>query len=378
MASLKVLRVVGRMDRGGIETSIMQVLRCLDFERFSLDFLYVDPGCSSVYDEELRALGIRIHNCSKNNPLFFARRFKQLNKEFGPFDVVHSSLHRFNGYVAKVAAENNIPVRIVHSHSDTSSVDADAGLLRRAYIYLQNYWIKKYATSGLALSANAAVSLFGIDWQADPRWKIFYEGRDLREYSESIDRNEVRRELKIAQDAYVIGHVGRLAEVKNHRFLLKVFKLLLKQLPTAQLLLVGDGPLKEQLQKEISQDELVNSVIMLGDRSDVSRLLLGAIDVLVMPSLYEGGPLALVEAQAAGVPCVCSDNIAVEMILVSQLVCRLSLGAPLEQWVAACLNPNRVPQLEALRTVKDTPFNLETCVRYLEQEYAGSCRRETI
>jgi glycosyltransferase involved in cell wall biosynthesis len=361
------------MDRGGIETSIMHVLRRLDRQRFSTDFLYVDSNGPSVYDDEIRAMGLPIHHCSKRDLLRFASNFRRINRTYGPFDVVHASLHRFNGYIAKVAAENSIPVRIVHSHNDTALVDGEAGWFRRLYIARQNFWIQKYATSGLAISTKAAAALYGADWQSDPRWKVYLEGRDLQEYEKLPEREAVRSELGLPNDAYVLGHIGRFREQKNHRFLFDVFQATLKRLPSARLLLVGDGPLRSELQRQIEQRHLSHAVVMAGDRSDVSRILLGAVDVFVLPSLYEGLGLVLIEAQAAGLPCICSSIVPNEAIVVEPLVKRLGLTEPIEQWVDAILTPTRFSRQQALETVMRTPFSLEHSVRALEAEYsAGS------
>lgn len=149
---------------------------------------------------------------------------------------------------------------------------------------------------------------------------------------DSTARRLCRSQLGIAPETPVIGHVGRMVEVKNHRFLLKAFSICHRAVPAAQLLLIGDGPLEQMLRTQAADLGIQGSVHFLGSRRD-TRLLYAAMDVFAMPSLYEGLSMALLEAQASGLPCLASDTVSPESNVTNRMV-RLPLEQP-KDWAAA-------------------------------------------
>jgi len=310
--ALSVLHVVGGMNRGGVETWLMHVLRHIDRERFQMDFL-VHTTQECAYDEEIRALGAKIIPClHPRRPWIYARNFKRILREDGAYDVVHSHVHHYSGHVLRLAHQAGVPVRIAHSHNDTSALQAKARLLRRSYLALMKRWIARHATVGLAASRRAVADLFGRDWESDPRWRILYYGVDFTPFHADVDPAAVRAELGIPMDAFVVGHVGRFAEQKNHALLVDIATEATKWEPRTPVLLVGDGPLRPDIERQVAQAGLAERVIFAGIRPDVPRIMLGAMDLFLFPSLFEGLPLALVEAQAAGLPCVFSDVVSEE------------------------------------------------------------------
>ncbi|MGH2604819.1 MAG: glycosyltransferase, partial [Dehalococcoidia bacterium] len=169
---MRILHVVGGMDHGGIQSWLMHILRNIDRDRFRMDFLvHTDAPCA--YDEEIRALGSRILPClDPSRPVTYGRRFRAIVRRSGRYQVVHSHVHHFSGYVAMLARRERVPVRIVHSH--TAPVAAGLPLQRRTYLALMKHWIRRHATVGLGVSQEATVSLFGPEWHADGRFRIAY------------------------------------------------------------------------------------------------------------------------------------------------------------------------------------------------------------
>lgn len=371
--TIRVLHVVGGMNRGGIETWLMHILRYIDRERFCMDFL-VHTIQPCAYDDEIRALGSQIIPCLHHKqPWSYARNFKRSLREHGPYDVVHSHVHHYSGYVLRLAQQTGLPVRIAHSHSDTSPRQAQAGLLRRGYLTLMKRWITHYATVGLAVSRQAAMALFGPAWEADPRWQILHYGIDLTPFQGHVDSVAVRAELNIPAEAFVIGHVGRFVEVKNHTFLVDISAEVAKREPQMHLLLVGDGPLRPAIEQKVAQAGLADRVVFAGLWSDVPRLMRGAMDVFVLPSFYEGLPLVGIEAQAAGLPVILSDAITEEVDKVKPLVRRLSLSQPASGWAEAVLAARdaapTMTQPDALAVMEKSPLNIQTSAKLLEEVY---------
>ncbi|HXG09742.1 MAG TPA: glycosyltransferase family 1 protein [Gemmataceae bacterium] len=371
---VRILHVVGAMNRAGVETWLMHVLRHIDRERYRMDFL-VHTDRPGDYDEEIRRFGARLLVCPHHRrPWAYARRFRQILRECGPFDVVHSHVHLFSGFVLRLASAAGIPLRIAHSHSDTTRVEAAAGVLRRGYRRLMRRWIRKYATVGLACSRKAAAALFGPDWERDGRWRVHYCGIDLEPFRQVVDRLAVRAEFGIPPDAWVLGHVGRFHPAKNHSFLVEIAAEVARCRPDMRLLLVGDGPLRPQVEQRIAALGIADKVILAGRRPDVPRLLLGAMDVFVFPSHHEGLPLVVLEAQAAGLPVVMSDQVTDEVCLIEPLVRRLSLQHSAEEWARSTLVAGRleIALAEARERVAASAFNIRMGVATLSHLYASS------
>lgn len=371
--SIHILHGIGSMTRGGVETWLMHVLRHIDRQRFHMDFL-VATTQHCDYDDEIRALGSKIIPCTHpSRPWSFARNFGCLLREHGPYDVVHSHSHHFSGYPLRLAYQAGVPVRIAHSHNDTSLLQAKAGLWRRMYLRLMEKWIDRYATVGLAASRKAAAALFGPRWSADPRWQVLHYGIDLIPFQGRVETAGVRAELGIPADAFVIGHVGRFVEQKNHAFLVDIATEVAKRQPNMFLLLVGDGRLRPIIEQKVAQAGLANQVIFAGVRPDVPRLMLGSMDVFLFPSLFEGLGIVLIEAQSAGLPCSVSDVLPEEADVVKPLVRRMSLSQPASAWAEAILTVRdaalAIARPDALAIVQESSFNIQTSVKSLTEVY---------
>jgi glycosyltransferase involved in cell wall biosynthesis len=368
MAPIRILHAVGGMNRGGVETWLMHVLRRIDRRRFKMDFL-VHTSDACAYDDEIRSLGSNIIPClHPRQPWRYVPALDRVLVSDGPYDVVHSHLYRFSGLVLRAANRCGVPVRIAHSH--TAGMDQGAGLLRRLYLRWADHWLQQHATLGLACSVSAAEDLFGADWRSDPRWRVLSYGIDLAPFEAPRSRERMRAELGLAVDDRVLGHVGRFDESKNHAFLLEIMAAARRIDSRVRPLLVGDGPLRLEMERRAVRLGL--RAVFAGSRPDVPEIMLGAMDAFVFPSLFEGLGLVLVEAQAAGLPVVTSDVVPAEATVVSETVRRLSLADSADSWARAALDALRPDRGRCLEAVTASPFNLAANFHQLLASYTSS------
>ena len=367
---LRILHALGPMGPGGIETWLLNVLKNIDGHQLQFDFCTFGHQLG-LYAPEVQKAGGKILRCPRARNLWsFQQRFRRILRE-GNYDVVHSHVHLFSGAVLRWAKAERVPVRIAHSH--TTQDDAPSTCTRRCYRRLMKSWINRCATHGLAASRLAAAQLFGEKWQADHRFRVLHYGIDLQAFQQPIVRDEVRRELNIPDKAAVVGHVGSFIAPKNHHFLLEVVREVLNRRPEVHCLLVGDGPLLRGIQAQTRVAGLSGNVHFVGTRTDVPRLMLGAMDAFVFPSLWEGLPVSLLEAQAAGLPCVVSETVTNEGTILPEQVTYLPLSSGPKDWAArtiGILNRGRNPSESILKAIAETDFCIQRSTSLLSDVYA--------
>lgn len=331
----RILQVVGGMNRAGAETFLMNVYRKIDRSKIQFDFLvYTDK--KQDYEEEIIALGGRVLHmpCSSGfGMLKTVKKIKNILREYGPYTAVHAhTLH--NSAFAMMACKAFPQIkRIVHSHSTHNTIKAS--FIKRLYEKWTLKIIRKRAQYWLACGEEAGEYLFGKAFM--DKGVVVNNGVDVEKYfSATCISAEETRSLNINESTFVIGNVARLQPVKNHTFMVDVAKRLHEKGINFKMLFVGRGELKEEIQSKIDACGLQESVILLGLREDIPSLL-KTMDVFLMPSLFEGNPVTLVEAQASGLPCVISNKITEKIDMGLDLVTRCDLNADLDEWVNALL-----------------------------------------
>lgn len=366
---MRVLHAVMTLDPGGVERWLLEITRRLDPAVIRFDFA-VATGEGGAYAEELSRLGSRIFFLrAGRDPFRLALRLRRVLREAGPYDAVHAHLHHVGGIVLAVAERAAIPLRIAHSHLDTSPIDRRGGPLRRLYRTSTRKMIDRHATHRIAVSAIAARSLYGPDWEQDPRVRILPCGLDFERFRALPSPDVPRRRLGLPLDALVFGTVGRLEEEKNHLFLLDVFALLSERRPEARLVLVGHGSFEARLRRRAAELGLGETVLFTGARSDVPEIL-AAMDVFLFPSLFEGLGLAPIEAQAAGLPCLLSEAVPAEVRVFPERTRVLPLDARL--WADEALSLLDLPRLSpeaAVARIEESPFAMRRHLRDLLSIY---------
>lgn len=328
----RVLHVLSGMNRGGAETMVMNLYRKMDRSKVQFDFLtYRNDPCA--YDEEILSLGGRLFyvpSIGQSNPLTFVKNVRNTIKENGPFSAVHAHTDFQTGFIALAARLAGVQVRVCHSHN--TSWKTGFNWKDRLQLMVFRRLILAYATELCACGEDAGRFLFGRSNMERKRVHLLPNGIDLDLFSPAGQAADDEKKARgIASDRLIIGHVARFHEVKNHAFLLKLAVHLKKRGVRFQMVLAGDGPLREQMEEEARRLNLLSDVLFLGTEEHIHELI-RTFDVFVMPSLYEGLPVVLVEAQASGLPCIISDTITEKVDTGLGLVKRVSLSKPMDIW----------------------------------------------
>ncbi|MDX5475450.1 MAG: glycosyltransferase family 1 protein [Bacillaceae bacterium] len=324
---VRVLHVVVNMNRGGAETLLMNLYRNMNREKIQFDFLTCKPG---AFDKEIEELGGKVHRIpyvTEKGHFGYIRALDEFFYNHPEYIIVHSHLDKMSGFVLKSAWKQKIPYRIAHSHNTNS----EGNVLAKLYKWYAGQHILPKATHYVACSSAAAKWLFQ---RKESEAIILKNGVDSNQFAFSLEnRISVREEWGFNDKHLIFGHVGRLHEQKNHLFLIDTFAEVVKKNNSARLVLVGDGPLRLQIEERIKDLKIEDKVLMLGIRSDIDKILQG-FDMFVFPSLHEGLPVTLIEAQGAGLPCLISDNITNEVDVGLGLIQQLPLQDK-RTWVSA-------------------------------------------
>ena len=373
---LRILHVIHGMEPGGAQALVMNIYRHIDRSQVQFDFA-VRSHQPEYYDEEINTLGGRLFRVPwiSDNPLSifrYVRSFEALLREKGPFAGLHSHVGVFSGHVLPLGKDAGIPLRIAHGHSASLS---KSSILRKSWAIIMRKRIRASATHLLACSQTAAEWLYGPHWRRDSRTSLIPNAIDITAYEGIHDnRGELRRRLELPLDGPLVGHIGRFESVKNHAFLLEVFSAFLEICPAAKLILIGEGTLHGKIQRQAIENGIERAVYFLGVRSDIPQIL-GSLDLFVLPSLYEGLGIALIEAQAAGVPCLVSKTVPLEADLGLDLVQFEDLEAGIGEWVRSMLKlkEKKAPAWEKRKaTLQNADYDIQDTVHRLYQLYLST------
>lgn len=302
---IRVLHSVSNMDRAGIETMLMNYYRHIDREKVQFDFLCnkTKPG---AYDKEIESLGGRIFHSPGLNPLKFLEYKKfmfEVFKENPEIKIMHSHNGELAYQSLYAAYKYGIKTRICHAHN--TKIEPN---LKKPLKLLYKTQLKKVANNYWGCGVDAVRFYFGNKIVEDNKYMVLHNAIEVDRfiYNENI-RNRLKREMNL-NDKFVIGHVGRFMEQKNHDYILEIFKEVLKEEPNAVLLLIGDGELEEFIKRKAKKLNIYESIKFMGNVNNVNELY-QVMDIFILPSLFEGLPVVGIEAQAAGLKCLFSDKV---------------------------------------------------------------------
>lgn len=359
---IRILHVIGIMNRGGAETMIMNLYRNIDRTKVQFDFVE-NSDEPAAFDDEIRALGGRIYRCphyNGKNHFSYVRWWKEFFRGHrGEYPIVHGHIGSTAAIYLSIAKKNGA-YAIAHSHS--AGMDS---ILYRAY----SYPTRHIADHFFACSRDAGIVRYGKRIGNNHTCcEVLTNAIDVCKFTFCPQtRTAVRNSLGIDASTFVVGHVGRFAEAKNHAFLIDIFAQIHQRRPDAVLLLVGDGELRPQIEKQIADKGLQDSIILTGVRSDVNRLL-QAMDVFVFPSLYEGLPVSIIEAQAAGLPCLISDKVPIECKKTG-LVTQIPLASGAQAWADAVFQAVSVPRVDTAEQIRNAGYDIFETAKWLQNYY---------
>lgn len=355
---LRVLQVGMTRNLGGIETYLIEQFRHLDKSKIDYDFVNITGEYSICYEDEILASGSKIFKVvsrHKNPLLHYWQWFNILLQNKGVYDVIvlntNSLEYVFPLVLGKVFG---IPVRVIHSHN--SGFENKQGLARRLLVGMNKKLLAWSANLRFACSNNAGNWMFG-----NQSFHVIHNAINLKKYefNKSV-RDQIRYEENINDKDLAIITIGRFTYQKNHSFVIDVFNELQKKHTNAILLLVGKDdeftPYLEDIKYKILEYGISDKVRFLGMREDVPKLMQAA-DICLMPSLFEGFGIVAIEAQAASLPTIISDQFPNE-IDVSMYITRLSLDIGVKKWVEAIINSSKYNRVSCYEEIKEAGYDI--------------------
>ena len=362
---IRVAQIVGKYIGGGVEAVLMNYYKNIDKSKIQFDFI-CDSDSTSIPYEEIEALGGRVLLCPPYQKIF--KYMKELKKIFkdNDYKIVHSNINTLSVFPLYVAKKAGIPIRIAHSHS--TIINNKKEWKRNIAKNILKYFSKTYATDYLACSEQAAISQFGNKAYRDGKVKIIYNAIDLKkfEYNKKL-RAHKRKELNIKDDAIVIGHVGRFVKTKNHELLINVFNKYHKINNNSRLILAGQGPLLEKTKVRVKELGLDKFVYFVGQQKNIHEYY-QTFDIFMLPSLYEGLGMALIEAQISGLPCIASKGVP-EITKVIDCFSFIDLNESLDTWVNKIIEYSNIDRKNCIDIFEKTRFNIHRESKILEDLY---------
>lgn len=355
---IRVLQVFIVLGRGGSETMIMNYYRNIDRSKVQFDFLVHGEEIGD-YEEEVEKLGGSIYRVPLMKDFFNYQN--ALDAFFSKYKckIIHSHINSQGAFVLQKAKKHKIPFRIAHSHIALSSnIDNLKSLIK---LYLRKK-LKKNATHYYACGLEAGEWLYGKEsnFEIIPNAIV----SENFKYSKK-SRKKIRKELGV-DEKFVIGHVGRFFLQKNHSYILKIYSELLKIKTESVLILVGDGSLRSQIEEESKKLGIYNDIFYLGVREDISDLL-HAFDIFLFPSLYEGLPVTLIEAQCAGLK-IFSSNTVTKEVEITDLITYLSLSEAPKIWAEHIVKAQGYLRKDYSKEVYDI-YDIKANARKLQEKY---------
>ena len=367
---VKVLYFVDRLLRGGIQTFVYENIKHIDRNKVQIDFLLLDDGNKYEMEDDLKELGCNIYKLSGvwlNKVSSFSNYIKKLNdffKNHNDYKVIHMHASSKNFLVLKYAKKYGIKVRIAHSHN----IDFQTkNKIKKIIGIMFKIPLKIYATHYFACAEVAGKWLFGESQVKKGNVKVIHNAIDYDKFklNEEI-RDNIRKDLNI-QDNIVIGNVGRFTNQKNHSFLIDIFNEIYKINKKAILMLVGTGEKEEEIKNKVKKLKLEKNVLFMGFRKNVNELM-WAMDVFLMPSLYEGLPVVGIEAQATGLPCFMSKDVITNEVKITDNLKFISLENSAEEWANIILNSD-LKRKDTENKLREEGYFIEDTSKELQDFY---------
>ena len=326
---IRVAQVLNRMDSGGIEAVVMNYYRHIDRSVVQFDFYFTHDSLFPQR-EELERLGAGIYRIPPYTQVFaYQRMLRKCFRQKG-YQVVHAHMSTMSVFPIYAAWRSGVPVRICHNHSTANWGEGRKTLLK----YILRPFNKIFANRWFACGEKAGRWMYGDRAFDNGKVYVLPNAIDSERFAYDQEaRTSLRKTFDIPDSAFVVGHVGRFTYAKNHPFLIEMFRQLLLVKPNAYLLMAGEGEMEAEIRTMVAKNGLEQRVIFAGVRQDVNKLY-SAMDVFCLPSHYEGFALVAVEAQASGLPCICSNQVSGEIDLSARVTHISTEPGDIPAWIA--------------------------------------------
>ena len=367
---IRVLQVVKAMDRGGLETYLMNVYRNIDRQKIQFDFM-VHRKKPGAYEDEIKQLGGEIYRITSRRDSY-KKNIQELNDFFSihtQYKIIH--MHESSmSYIEplKIAHKHGVPVTIMHSRNSYVTT----GKLSIILHYFNRLFLIKYITDFFAISDTAAIWMFGKKNFKVNKVKLLKNGIEVERFKFSKEkRQQLRDHMNIGKNEIVIGHVGRFSPQKNHIFLIRVFERICEINNNYKLLLIGDGEEKERIRGIIEKSPIKNKIIIMDSTPFINELY-NVMDIFALPSLFEGLGRVLIEAQCNGLKTIATKGKIpneVKMISTFEFV-----DLQISSWVDTILKSEikRVDNSSEIIAAKG--YDMKQIAKQLELFYLKKCR----
>lgn len=317
----KIVHIVTTMNRGGLESLVMSLFRQM---RSDFDFVFVvQKRGKHDYFDEIEKLGGQVVGIYRENFIDYLSYFIKMNQQLKRLnsEIIHSHIDTLSAIPLIIAKSNSYKIRIAHSHSSNQELNFYYPLK----LLLKNL-IRRHATVLVACSLEAGKWLYG----KQSSFHYVPNGIDISRFRFKLEKRSIVRSEYGWQNNFVIGHIGRFNKVKNHNYLIQIFREVSKKREDAILVLIGNGPTKVRIQELVKYLNLIDKVVFLPSLNDTDKFYCG-FDYFVFPSLFEGMSLAILEAQVSGLKCLLSNNITQESVFSNNSLC-LDLSLSPRDW----------------------------------------------
>ncbi len=361
---IKVLHVVTQMNRAGLENRIMDIYREINRNNVQFDF-YTNRTEAGLYDSEIKNLGGAVYYSSPISKTGLKRKEKEFLtflQEHKEYKIIHSHVNEWSTVFCKAAKKANVPIRIAHSRGANQEKN-----IKRYIKDIIKLPLCNYANFYFAVSKKAAIHLFNKKTNKKGLVQIWPNAIDCKKYRYSQSKRDNARKYFDCVDDFVVIHVGNFSKVKNHSFLIQIFKEIHEINNKAILLLAGEGEELDNIKNLVISLGIEDKVRFLGSISEIKELL-AAGDVFVFPSFNEGFPGSVLEAEAAGLPCVISDTITPEVVLVKSCT-QLPLTCDAETWAKKALELSEVGHEDNYFTLKEKGYDVQSVANSYEKFY---------
>lgn len=311
---IRILQIGMTDNWGGIETFLINYYRNIDKAKIQFDFINIYDN-KLCFEDEITNMGGKIFKISSyyKHPLKYISELKKIIND-NNYQIIHCNMNSAVMIYPLIAAKlSKAKITIAHSHNASS----DKGIIKALLHNINKQFIPLFANRFFACSNKAGKWFYSKKVMNSEKYYVINNAIDVEKFKFNTKiRNKKRKELGLEKDTIVVGHVGRFNKQKNHKFLIEIFNRAYQENNKLRLILIGIGPLMEEIKEKINSLSLSNVVLFLEQRNDVNELM-QVMDIFILPSLYEGLPLVGVEAQVSGLKCLFSSSITSEVKLLN-------------------------------------------------------------